>query len=129
MTYLQLRQVRIYSVVYTVCVCVCVCAYVGFISKMFPNTSPQIKGFITFTHISKSQVFRILLKSSNPRLYRIYSSLRITGFYYIYSHPQILGFVAFTHFPRPQDSAPLLMSSDRRSRRIYCSPKPQTSNS
>jgi hypothetical protein len=106
-----------------------VCAHVGFISNMFSNTSPQIKGFIMFTHISKSQVLRTLLKSSNPRLYRIYSCLRITGFYYIYSRPQILGFVAFTRVPRPQESAPLLMFSDRKPRRIYCSPKPQTSNS
>jgi hypothetical protein len=112
-----------------VCVCVCVCAYVGFINKTFQNTSPQVEGFITVTRISKSQVSRTLLKSSNPRFYRIYSCPRITGLYSIYSHPQIPGFVAFTHVPRPQDSASLLMSSDCRPRRIYCSPKPQTSNS
>jgi hypothetical protein len=106
-----------------------VCTYVGFTSKTFQNTSPQIEGFITFTRISKSQVLRTLLKSSNPRLYHIYWSLRITGLYYVYSHPQILGFVAFTHVPRPQDSAPLFMFSDRRPRRNYYSPKPQTSDS
>jgi hypothetical protein len=76
-----------------------VCAHVGFISNMFSNTSPQIKGFIMFTHISKSQVLRTLLKSSNPRLYRIYSCLRITGLYYIYSQPQILGFVVLHASP------------------------------
>jgi hypothetical protein len=112
-----------------VCVCVCVCAYVGFISKTFQNTSPKIKGFITITRISKSQVLRTLLKSSDPRFYRIYSSLGITGLCSVYPHLQIPGFVAFIQVPRPQDSASLFMSSECRPRRIYCSPKPQTSNS